>query len=52
MCTILGPDLGGCKSMACVCDPATPEARSTTIYTGPTDLRALVGSCGPDRLSC
>ena len=51
MGTILGLDLGGWKSMACACDPATTEARFTTVHTDPTDLRALVGPSGPDWLS-
>ena len=50
MGTILGLDLGGCKSMACVCDPATTEARTTTIHPDPTDLRALVGVQRPGRV--
>jgi transposase len=42
MSTILGLDLGKFKSVACLYDPATTEARFTTIHTDPDDLRRLL----------
>jgi transposase len=42
MSTILGLDLGKFKSVACLYDPATTQARFTAVHTDPTDLRKLL----------
>ena len=48
MSTILGLDLGKFKSVACLYDPKTPEARYSTIATDPAgcshDRRPRSGS--------
>jgi transposase len=42
MSTIIGLDLGKFKSVACLYDPDTTQARFTTIHTDPRDLRKLL----------
>jgi hypothetical protein len=42
MNTILGLDLGKFKSVACLDDPQTTDARFTTVYSHPADLRPLL----------
>jgi hypothetical protein len=40
--TILGLDLGKFKSVACLYNPQTTDARFTTVFTHPADLRPLL----------
>jgi transposase len=48
MKTILGLDLGKFKSVACVYDPNTQEARHETIATDPATVRRLLDRHRPD----
>jgi hypothetical protein len=48
MATILGLDLGKFKSVACLYDPKTQEARYSTIATDPDVLRGFLAAHRPD----
>ncbi|MGE5754361.1 MAG: IS110 family transposase [Planctomycetaceae bacterium] len=48
MTTILGLDLGKFKSVSCLYDPSTLEARSSTITTDPDSFRKFLERERPD----
>ncbi len=48
MSTILGLDLGQFKSVACLYDPNSQEARDRTITTDPDSLRPFLHGHRPD----
>ncbi len=48
MSTILGLDLGKFKSVACLYDPQTQEARYSTITTDPDTLRVVLQQHRPE----
>mgnify|MGYP007071125238 FL=1 len=52
MTTILGLDLGKFKSVACLYDPQTQEARYRTSATDPDVLRGFLAAHRPDLVVC